>query len=238
MQDNMKTIYSIFIFLSFILSLNAQETTIKLSESFLFKQFVKGKILMNNKECIKTLLNYNCEDQCLYYIEGNEYKKMYDTSNIDTIYVGHRKFIPSHEEAGFWECIPAPKPILWVDRKAKFYYMGKRGAMGVVTQAGGQITMDLEYAKNKTLSNPDNSVYKMRYKNTYWTRVDGQQVSFNNLKSLLELYPETDQKAISQLAKKRSVKFSDPWQVAKLLIMYQTVKENSQGSPLNNGIIH
>lgn len=225
-QDKMKILYCTFIFLLFSVTLNAQETSSKLSNTFLFKQFVKGIIQLKDKSCIETLFNYNCENQVLYYKDGSEYKEIYNTSNIDTLYISNRKFIPAREEPHFLECIPAEKHILLVDWKIKFYYQGKRGAMGVVTQAGGQSTVDMEYVQRKGLSNPDNSIYKMGYKNTYWINMNGKLVSFTNLKSLLKLYPEADQKSIKQLAKQRSVKFNKPWQVAKLLIMHQRVKDS------------
>ena len=110
-----------------------------------------------------------------------------------------------------------------VDWKIKLYYKGKRGAMGVVSQAGGQASVDMELMRNRGISNPDNSVYKKDNRNTYRTCLDGQQVSFSNLKSFLKLYPDTHRKVIRQLVKEQSISFDDPWQVAKLIVLCQTI---------------
>lgn len=221
---------SIYFFLKVILILfilpcvlKAQETVQMSSDIFLFDQFTNGKILLTDERCIETQFNYDCEKQELYYKDGNEYQMMYNTSNIDTLWIGNRKFVPAHEGVRFFECIPAGDGTLLVDWKIKLYYKGKRGAMGVVSQAGGQASFDMSLMQSKGLSNPDNSVYKKDYQNTYQTCLDGQQVSFSNLKSFLKLYPDTHRKAIRQLVKEQSIHFDDPWQVAKLIVLCQTM---------------
>ncbi len=223
----MKTIYFLFkallILFAFPLILRAQETGEIPSGIFLFDRFTNGKILLTDKSCIGTQFNYNCEKQELYYKDGNEYQMMYNTSNIDTLWIGNRKFVPAHEGVRFFECIPAGDGTLLVDWKIKLYYKGKRGAMGVVSQAGGQASFDMSLMQNKGLSNPDNSVYKKDYQNTYRIYLNGQQVSFSNLKSFLKLYPDTHRKAIRQLVKEQSIHFDDPWQVAKLIVLCQTM---------------
>lgn len=193
------------------------------SSVFLFDQFTDGKILLIDNRCVETRFNYNCEKQELYYKDGNEYQMMYNTSNIDTLYIQNRKFVPSREGASFFECIPVGEDILLVDWKVKLHYKGKRGAMGVVTQSGGQASVDVALMQNKGLSFPTNSVYKKDYQNTYRIYLDGQQVSFSNLKSFLKLYPDTHRTAIRQLVKEQSIHFDDPWQVAKLIVLCQTM---------------
>ena len=211
----------LFALFAFPCILGAQEALNISSDVFLFDRFTKGKILLTDKRYIETQFNYNCEKQELYYKDGNEYQMMYNTSNIDTLWIGNRKFVPAHEGVRFFECIPVGDGTLLVDWKIKLYYKGKRGAMGVVPQAGGQASVDMEWMLNKGLSNPDNSVYKRDIQNTYWIILNGQQVSFSNLKSFLKLYPDTRRKAIRQLAKDQSINFDDPWQVAKLIIICQ-----------------
>ena len=186
-----------FILFLFPFILGAQKILEKQSGIFLFDQFADGKILLTDKRCIETQFNYNCEKQEL--------------------------FVPSREGASFFECIPVGEDILLVDWKVKLHYKGKRGAMGVVTQSGGQASVDVALMQNKGLSFPTNSVYKKDYQNTYRTCLDGQQVSFSNLKSFLKLYPDTHRKAIRQLVKEQSIHFDDPWQVAKLIVLCQTM---------------
>ena len=178
----MKELFALF---AFPCILGAQEALNISSDVFLFDRFTKGKILLTDKRYIETQFNYNCEKQELYYKDGNEYQMIYNTSNIDT---------------------------LWI-----------RGAMGVVSQAGGQASVDMELMRNRGISNPDNSVYKKDNRNTYRTCLDGQQVSFSNLKSFLKLYPDTHRKVIRQLVKEQSISFDDPWQVAKLIVLCQTI---------------
>lgn len=213
---------SSLVLLLFPFMLGAQETVEMPSGVFLFDQFANGKILLTDKSDIETQFNYNCEKQELYYKDGDKYQMMYNTSNVDTLYIQNRKFIPAREGTRFFECVPAGDRTLLVDWKVKFYYRGKPGAMGVVSQAGGQASVDMDLMLNKGMSNPDNSVYKKDIQNIYRICLDGRQVSFNNLKSFLKLYPDANRKAIRQLAKSRSVDFDDPRQVAKLVAICQS----------------
>lgn len=223
----MKTVYFLFRTSLVLLLLPfysvAQESMEMPTSIFLFNQFTDGKILLTDQRSIETQFNYDCEKQELYYKEGNEYLMMYNTSNIDTLYVRYRKFIPASDGVRFLECIPAGDVLLLVDWKAKLRYKGKRGAMGVVTQSGGQASLDMELMRNNGISNPDNSVYKIDYKNSYQTYLNGSEVTFNNLKSFLNLFPNTQKKAVRQLIKRESIDFDNPWQVAKLVALLQTV---------------
>lgn len=110
-HNRMKKVYSLlkgsFILFLFPFILGAHEAL--QSGIFLFNQFTNGKILLTDKRCIETQFNYNCEKQELYYKDGNEYQMIYNTSNIDTLYIQNRKFIPSREGASFLECIPIGK---------------------------------------------------------------------------------------------------------------------------------
>ncbi len=91
----MKTIYFLFktllILFTFPFILSAQETVEMSSDVFLFDRFINGKILLTDKSYIETQFNYDCEKQELYYKDGNEYQMMYNTSNIDTLWIGNRK---------------------------------------------------------------------------------------------------------------------------------------------------
>ncbi len=187
------------------------------SGTFLFEEFTEGKVLLTNKKVIETRFNYDCDAQVLYFMNGKEYMQMYNTTNVDTLRVGERLFIPAREGARFLECIPAGGDTLLVDWKIKSYYKGKAGAMGVVTQAGGQATFDMSLMQNKGASVPDNSVYKKKVQNVYKTNVGGALMTFNNLKTFQKLFPEKLRKNVRDVAKEMAVNFDDPWSVAQLL---------------------
>ena len=63
----------------------------------LFDRFTNGKILLTDERCIVTQFNYNCQTQELYFKAANKYQMMYNTSNVDTLYIQDRKFVPAHE---------------------------------------------------------------------------------------------------------------------------------------------
>ena len=221
----MKTIYFRIFLLLFPLALQAQTMP---SDIFLFEEFTDGEILLTNKKVIETKFNYDCNQQVLYFMNGKEYMQMYNTTNVDTLRISGRLFVPTREEAHFYECIPAGNDTLFVDWKIKSYYKGKAGAMGTVTQAGGQATYDMSLMQNKGASVPDNSVYKKKVQTSYMIRVDGKSATFNNLKTLLKLFPDNKRKAIREIEKEESTDFDNPWQVAKLLTRCGGVSASSK----------
>lgn len=187
------------------------------SGTFLFEEFTEGKILLTNKKVIETRFNYDCDARVLYFMDGKEYMQMYNTTNVDTLRIGERLFIPAREGARFLECIPAGSDTLFVDWKIKSYYKGKAGAMGTVTQAGGQATFDMSLMQNKGASVPDNSVYKKKVQNVYKTNVGGTLMTFSNMKTFEKLFPEKLRKTVRGIAKEMAVDFDNPWNVAQLL---------------------
>ncbi len=208
---------AIFFLLSTILMLPLAANAQMPSGTFLFEEFTEGTILLTNKKTIETRFNYDCDNQVLYFLNGKEYMQMYNTTNVDTLRVGERLFIPAREGARFLECIPAGSDTLWVDWKIKSYYRGKAGAMGTVTQAGGQATFDMSLMQNKGASVPDNSVYKRKVQNVYKTNVGGTLMTFGNLKTFQKMFPEKLRKTVRDVAKEMATDFDNPWSVAQLL---------------------
>ena len=84
-------------------NLEAQETTPS-NKEYLFDSFTDGKALLKNKRFNQTKFNYNCVYQELHFLNNGEDMTMDNNSNIDTIYIDNRKFIPHLNR--FLEYIP------------------------------------------------------------------------------------------------------------------------------------
>ena len=62
---------AIFFLLSTILMLPLAANAQMPSGTFLFEEFTEGTILLTNKKTIETRFNYDCDNQVLYFLNGN-----------------------------------------------------------------------------------------------------------------------------------------------------------------------
>ena len=144
-------------------NLEAQETTPS-NKEYLFDSFTDGKALLKNKRFNQTKFNYNCVYQELHFLNNGEDMTMDNNSNIDTIYIDNRKFIPHLNR--FLEDIPVNNTVLLVDYKTKAVPFAKKGAFGIATQGSVQ-AIDANQTRQQKMGSTDNYVYKYNPENTY-----------------------------------------------------------------------
>lgn len=77
-------------------------------DTYLFSSFQEGIVLEKKGGIDKALLNYNTENQSIIFKQGEQNMILTGLDNIDTVYIGDRKFI--HAEDKFYE-VGAPTPI-------------------------------------------------------------------------------------------------------------------------------
>lgn len=204
------------LFLAVATCLSAQENDEAEKAACLFPDLTDGYALLKNRLTVRTKFNYDCVKQVLYFLDREQKMEMDDTSNIDTLYIQQRKFVPY--QSRFLECIPFGGGCLLVDWKARAHNIGKKGAMGIVTQAGGIDKMDVNYLQgNGTRDRTGNEVYAVKYENSYLFPIGGKQRRFSNLKSFLKYFPKERQKEIEYFAKSEKIAWEEPRQVARLL---------------------
>jgi hypothetical protein len=63
-------------------------------KKFLYEHFMDGHVLMKSGLVEKAPLNYNSEDQSIYFIKNGIYMILTGLNDIDTIYIQHKRFIP------------------------------------------------------------------------------------------------------------------------------------------------
>lgn len=194
----------------------SQETAETLAKGIcLFEDFTDGQILLKNRLYVRTRFNYDCVKQELHFIERDVDMIMDNTSNVDTLYIAGRKFIPC--QTRFLEYIPTTYGAVRVDWKARAHNIGRKGAMGITTQAGGIDKIDVKMMQHKGYDRTGNEVYRVQYENTYIIMLDGKEKRFTNLKSLLKLFPKEMHESINQFAGKQHTNFGNPIEVVDLL---------------------
>ena len=104
-------------------NLKAQETTPS-NKEYLFDSFTDGKALLKNKRFNQTKFNYNCVYQELHFLNNGEDMTMDNNSNIDTIYIDNRKFIPHLNR--FLNIFRSIIPSCWSTIKPKQFLSRKK----------------------------------------------------------------------------------------------------------------
>lgn len=209
----MKTLPLICIIFCCCFNLKAQNPDSPKS-AFLFDSFTKGNVLLKNKLLSNNSLNYNCVKQVFHFMDNGQEMILDDNSNVDTIYIDNRKFVPHLKR--FAEYIPVGNTMLLVDYKTKALPIGKVGAYGTTSQGSVQ-NIDYNPVNQQKMEVVDNSVYQFKTENTYYLLQDQKKKKFNNTKSFLKLFPKEQEESISSFIKEQKINFEKVDDVKKLI---------------------
>lgn len=209
----MKTLPLICIIFCCCFNLKAQNPDSPKS-AFLFDSFTKGNVLLKNKLLSNNSLNYNCVKQVFHFMDNGQEMILYDISNIDTIYIDNRKFVPHLKR--FVEYIPVGNTMLLVDYKTKALPIGKVGAYGITSQGSVQ-NIDYNPVNQQKMDVVDISVYRYKTENTYYLLQNQKKKKFNNTKSFLKLFPKEQAESISSFIKNEKISMERVDDVRKLI---------------------
>lgn len=198
---------------------NAQQST-----GYYFKEFTAGKVLLRNRQFAKGKFNYDCINREMHFLNGTADMVVENLDDIDTIAVGKHRFIPF--EGHFLEVLTDRNATLFVDWKILPKSVGKKGAMGTVTQGSVQaIDVNARYQRVNGDQNLDLSVYKMATENTYYIYVEGKWKKFRNAKTLLALFPKGKQQEMKAFMEREKIGFENPEEILKILVMQSAWNE-------------
>lgn len=212
---NTKGILIAILALGSITFTNAQQST-----GYFFKEFVQGKVLLKNKQFAKGKFNYDCINKEMHFLNGSTDMVIENLEDIDTVVIDIHRFIPF--EGHFMEVMTDQHTTLFIDWKVKPQDMGKKGAMGTVTQGSVQaIDVNTRFQRVNGEQNLDLSVYKLVTENIYYTYVKGKLRSFRSINTLLKLYPKDKQQSIKEFIEAEKIKIENPKDILQVLKRFQ-----------------
>lgn len=203
----------IFISILFPLMLQAQTDV---QGVYLLNEFTTSVATSKQGPPIKASFNYDCVKQQMQFEEEGEILKLESINNIDTLYLGDHKMVPYMNR--FLEVVHiVPHYILLIDHKRKIINEGKRGAMGVTTQAGVE---DLDLSKSgiahKRMTMTDHSVHKCKDESGYVIIINNKSKKFNNTKSYIKIFPGKKEQ-IENYIKENQISFKEKAAVISLI---------------------
>lgn len=178
--------FSLFFFvLSLTLVSFAQQPTV-----YLFPEFTKGTVYLNNFTRSTLLLNYDAGNRVLQYMQDDVMMELEDNSNVDSLVINGRLFIPYRQR--FLEYVPlADDHFLLVDWSLKEKYTGLRQGADINphTIANVQaVNVGALYARMPD-GEVDNNIIVTADDNEYTFIYGGKRVTFRDRKSLLKHLP-------------------------------------------------
>ena len=183
---------------------------------YYFKEFADGKVVLRNQQFAKGKFNYDCIHKEMHFLNGATDMVVENLDDIDTIVVDKHRFIPF--EGHFLEVLTDRHATLFVDWKMHPTSVGKKGAMGTVTQGSVQaIDVNMRYQRVNGDQNLDLSVYKMTAENTYYIYVEDKWKKFRNAKTLLALFPKERQQEMKAYMEREKIDFANPEEILKVL---------------------
>ena len=183
-------------------------------KAFLFEQFIDGTVLLKSGGKEQAPLNYNTDNQQIYFIQNGQFMVLTGLEGIDTIYIQGRKFVPVENKV--YE-VPGNRG------KIELYitYTNKMHPYTATADYNGTSRKD-----NNKVSNTVSNVYVMRpYKGQYmteiithyWLRRGHSFYKANNEKQLVNVFPFKDSDAIKNYIKENNIDFSKQADVVKLV---------------------
>lgn len=162
---------------------------------FLFDDFTEARIKFRNGSQTVVSLNYDASNKTMLFRQGEELMEVTNTSTVDTVFVGDRRFIPA--EKGFYEVIFLNNGTVFVDWLLKDVNVGSKGALGVVTQ-GSVYNLQMSnfglngtemYTPYKQQKLGSTDVYRRKSDNTYYINKENRLVKLKTLKQVVKAFP-------------------------------------------------
>ena len=91
-------------------SANAQK-----KRQMLFEDYSKGVVLMKNNSKTPAELNYDAGNQKMMFKNGSEEMLLTNIAQVDTVYIGNAKFIPTGSRENFYEILQIPNGTIGIN---------------------------------------------------------------------------------------------------------------------------
>jgi len=170
------------------LAVDAQQDVVKNPEQFVFPDFSVGVVKLKNMEKIPLALNYNVVTGKMVFMQKNQIFDMIRYSNVDTVYIHERKFVPFDNV--FYEVLINESVSLFIQHKGEITQPPRPAAYGGTSQLSSTT-----YITNLRMGN---DVYRLKNDESLeidpvpviWIRKDNTMYTVSNRRSLLKIFSD------------------------------------------------
>lgn len=170
----------------------------------------------NGGQPIQAEFNYNCVNQSMEFLDGEEIMQLNPISQIDTLFLDNHKMIPYGNH--FLDVVyVSPQFCMLIDYKRKIVNEGKVGAMGLKTQ-GTVENVDFSSFGGRHTENwkKGNEALACKDESTYVYVIKSKMKRFHNEKTLVKIFPKKKDEIAKYIAENK-IRFDDIAAVLQLL---------------------
>ena len=165
------------------LSANAQ------SPIYPLEDFTDGTVVLKNRSVVKTKFNLDIFHDKFLYMDGDQIMEMTDFSNVSTVLIGDRTFVP--QGSTLYEVIELdPENNLLVKWHRKNNPMGKKGAYEQIAHASSTQSLDPNYYSPSVTKEAARDEMRTISENRYGMLSNGKFRTFTDKRSFLKLFPD------------------------------------------------
>ena len=196
-----------------LLSLTGLSATAQ-SAIYLFDDFTDGTVVLKNRSVVKTKFNLDIFHDKFLYMDGDQIMEMTDFSNVSTVLIGDRTFIPQGNV--LYEVIELdPDNNLLVKWHRKNNPMGKKGAYDQIAHASSTQSLDPNYYSPSVTKEAAKDQMRTVSENKYGMLSNGKFRTFTDKRSFLKLFPDR-KKELEAFIDEEHLLFSDIDDVIKI----------------------
>jgi hypothetical protein len=206
-------VFMLFSLLSLAAFCQKYRDSIFQKKGYLFKEFSKGKVLFKNGAILSYRLNYNTNNDGITFIQDDQFLALTNFSDIDTIYLNGKKFVPIDEKF-YYVATTTSSPLL-------ISYLNKPRPIVATTDFNGTSKQSKNNVSN-TISDyyvndgfKDN--YAVEFERNYWIRISDKLYKANTENQFFKIYP-SKRETIKDFVQKNHIDFSKEEDIVKLAI--------------------
>jgi hypothetical protein len=156
-------------------------------KAFLFDRFHDGYVLMKSGDVEKAPLNYNTDDQKIYFIQDDQFMILSALESVDTIYFQNKKFVPVR--GVLYEVLTdqSSSAVVFVT------YTNKERAVAITAdhngtgkQAANQVSNTVTGAYANGTSNKNRALEIEKH---YWFEKNKKMYKADNAKQVARIFP-------------------------------------------------
>lgn len=184
---------------------------------YLFPQFIQGSVLQKGGGVTDGMLNYNTITQEMLFLQGNE-KVVLDASNIDTVVLQGRKFIPVNNV--FYEKMTDTKIALYqqhaneLKKRVKNIDLADQSNNNVSAVNGFRGAVNQSSKYELTLSDD----YTLDPHDTFWLQKGKSFSNASDLKKILKVFPTVTEVAANTFIKDKGLDLKKSEDLKQLIV--------------------
>lgn len=176
-----------FLTLFYVQGLHAQRSNHLVAlVHYVLDSFTTGRVLMKSGVTSEQKMNYNIVTGEMIFENGGKFLAIANPQEVDTIFLGQRKFVPVEEH--FYEWLAGVQPALFKEYGCTIKEPPAETGFGsTTTSAANSLKQLIKSGGAYELKLPDDFKIIPRY--SYWVRKEARFYKLNNTKQLVNLYP-------------------------------------------------